>query len=94
MGMEVRKFLKARRDRALGTILGTLETDLRGKVSREEWEDIRATVLDAVNGYHDSVLDLMKSEDGTAVRNEEVVSLLERVDEALRSPRRSRVILP
>ena len=87
MSIEVRRFLKARRDRALGSILGTLENDLRGKVSREEWEDFRCTLLDAVNGYHDSVLDLLKSDDGTTIRNEELIGLLERVETALRPPR-------
>ena len=83
MSVQIRNFLKARRDRALGMILGTLETDLRTKVSREEWEDIRSVVLDGVNGYHDAVLDLMKSDDGSSIRNDEVVAMLSRLDTAL-----------
>jgi len=83
MSVQIRNFLKARRDRALGMILGTLEADLRNKVSREEWEDIRSVVLDGVNGYHDAVLDLMKSDDGSSIRNDEVVAMLSRLDTAL-----------
>jgi len=83
MSVQIRNFLKARRDRALGMILGTLEADLRSKISREEWEDIRSVVLDGVNGYHDAVLDLMKSDDGSSIRNDEVVAMLSRLDTAL-----------
>lgn len=90
MSVQVRGFLKARRDRALGSILGYMEEEYRGRFSKEEWSDVRGTILDAINGYHDSVLDLMKSEDGTTVRNEEVVALLERVERALTPPRRTR----
>ena len=88
MSVSVRNFLKARRDRALGSILGSLENDLRGKVTRAEWEAIRSLVLDGINGYHDAVLDLMKSEDGSSVRNDEVVALLERIDKRITPQRR------
>lgn len=84
MSVSVRTFLKARRDRAVGSILGALEQDLRGKVTRAEWEDIRSLVLDGMNGYHDAVLDLMKSDDGSSARNDELVTLLNRVDRHLR----------
>lgn len=88
MSVPVRNFLKARRDRALGSILGVLEEDLRGKVTKAEWEDIRGVVLDGVNGYHDAVLDLMKSEDDASVRNDEIYSLLTRISVQLDRPRR------
>lgn len=89
MNMPVRNFLKARRDRALGSILGVLEEDLRGKISKEEWEDVRGVVLDGVNGYHDAVLDLMKSEDSTSVRNDEIYDLLTRIAADLDTRRRA-----
>ena len=88
MSVPVRNFLKARRDRALGSILGVLEDDLRGKVTREEWEDIRSIVLDGVNGYHDAVLDLMKSEDDTSVRNDQIFDLLSAIATDLNTRRR------
>jgi hypothetical protein len=88
MSVPVRNFLRARRDRALGSILGVLEDDLKGKVTREEWEDIRGIVLDGVNGYHDAVLDLMKSEDDTSVRNDAIFELLTEISGQLSSPRR------
>ena len=90
MSVQVRGFLKARRDRALGSVLGYLEQNYRSRFTADEWADLRGTVLDAINGYHDSVLDLMKSEDGTTLRNDEVVALLERVERALKSQRITR----
>lgn len=86
MGMDARRYLKARRDRAIGAVLGGLESDLQGKVTRSEWEGIRALVLDAVNGYHDSVLDLMKSEDDTSTRNAAVIDTLVRIERLLTRP--------
>lgn len=89
MSVPVRNFLKARRDRALGSILGVLEDDLRGKVTKAEWDDIRGTVLDGVNGYHDAVLDLMKSEDDSSVRNDEIFNLLTQISSQLDARRRA-----
>jgi hypothetical protein len=42
-------------------------------------------VLDAMNGYHDSVLDLVKAEDG--IRNDAVIDLLERIDQKVTTHR-------
>lgn len=81
MSVPVRDFLHRRRTRALGSILGHAE--------RSEWwetlkagqrEALRQSVIDALNGYHDAVLDLVKAEDGNFARNEEVIALLERID--------------
>lgn len=81
MSVPVRDFLKKRRDRALGAILGTAERSTWWKQLTEgEREAHRRAVLDALNSYHDSVLDLVKAEDGSVARNDEVVALLERID--------------
>ena len=88
MSVPVRNFLRARRDRALGSILGVLEEDLKGKITKAEWDDIRGTVLDGVNGYHDAVLDLMKSEDDTSVRNDAIFDLLTDISNQLGTARR------
>ena len=82
MGVPIKDFLKARRDRALGSIMGHAERELYPTMSDAQQQEFRKTVLDALNGYHDSVLDLVKSENGT-VRNEEVFRLMERVDRHL-----------
>jgi hypothetical protein len=50
-------------------------------MSQLEQNKVRQVVLDAINGYHDSVLDLMKAEDGNSVRNEQVVELLQRLEQ-------------
>lgn len=78
MSVPVREFLKNRRDRALGTILGNAEREIWPKLSQPERDGFRRVVLDALNGYHDAVLDLVKAEDGT--RNEAVIEILERID--------------
>jgi hypothetical protein len=76
MSVPVRDFLKHRRDRALGTILGYLEREVFARLQPAERESVRRVVLDAINGYHDSVLDLVKAEDASSVRNEEVLRVL------------------
>lgn len=85
MSVPVRDFLKHRRDRALGTILGHAEQKVYPKLSEMEQQALRRAVLDAINGYHDSVLDLVKAEDTTGtVRNEEVLATLDRLDRHIR----------
>jgi hypothetical protein len=79
MGVPVRDFLKRRRDRAVGSILGYAEREIFGSLTIEQREGLRRVVLDAANGYHDSVLDLVKAEDG--IRNDKVIELLERIDQ-------------
>lgn len=79
MAVQVRDFLKARRDRALGTILGYAEREVWPQLPVEEQRAFRALIIEALNGYHDSVLDLVKSDSGDA-RNEEVIELLEEIN--------------
>lgn len=81
MGVPVRDFLKHRRDRALGSILGWSEDNIFKDLSAQQREGLRRKVLEALNSYHDSVLDLVKAEDG--VRNERVVELLEALNSQL-----------
>lgn len=81
MGVPVRDFLKRRRDRAVGTILGHMEREVFQDLSTEQREGLRRVVLDALNGYHDSVLDLVKAEDG--IRNDAVIEILERLERQL-----------
>lgn len=83
MSVPVRDFLKRRRDRAVGSILGYAERELFKDLTPAQREGLRRVVLDATNGYHDSVLDLVKAEDGNAVRNDKVIELLERLDRSL-----------
>ncbi len=81
MGVPVRDFLKRRRDRALGMILGHAErSPWWNGLSQTERTSLRQCVIDALNGYHDAVLDLVKAEDGEFARNEAVIELLERIE--------------
>lgn len=82
MGVPVQGFLRRRRDRAVGSILGYIEREVFPQLREDERSRLRRVVLDALNGYHDSVLDLVKAEDGV-VRNDEVFSMLERLDRHL-----------
>lgn len=75
MTVPVRNFLKARRDRVVGSIMGYCERNLFQKLTRDEQLALRSCILDSVDGYHDAVLDLMKSDDD--LRNDRVVTLLE-----------------
>ena len=95
MSVPVRDFLKNRRDRALGSILGYSERSAWWqKMGKEDREALRRVVIDALNGYHDSVLDLVKAEDGNVARNEEVILLLERIDSKVSPDRRAAVTAP
>ena len=82
MSVPVRNFLKARRDRALGAIMGYAEREIFPKLTQAEQGAFRKVVLESLNSYHDSALDLFKSDVGT-VRNDELISLLSRVEERL-----------
>jgi hypothetical protein len=84
VSIEARSFLKARRDRALGSILGYSEREIFSKLTPKAQADLRSVVIGAIDSYHDSVLDLVKA-DGGGVRNERVVELLERLDAHLTS---------
>jgi hypothetical protein len=82
MSVPVRNFLQARRDRALGAILGYAEREIFDKLSPVEQTAFRKVVLESLNSYHDSALDLFKSDVGT-VKNDELISLLIRLQERL-----------
>lgn len=83
MSVPVREFLKNRRDRALGSVMGQLERDIWPRLQEDERLGVRRSVVDAINSYHDSVLDLIKAEDANTVRNDEVLVMLDRIDRKL-----------
>lgn len=82
MSIAIRDFLRARRDRALGSIMGHLEREIFEELTPAERNAVRNVVLDALNSYHDSVLDLMKADTG-ALRNDELVAMLARIEQAV-----------
>lgn len=82
MSIPVRNFLKARRDRALGAVMGHAEREIFPKLTQAEQTAFRKVVLESLNSYHDSTLDLFKSDTGT-VRNDELIALLTRIEERL-----------
>lgn len=86
MSVPVRDYLKNRRDRAVGSILGWTEREVFPSLTREQSQAFRRIVIDAVNSYHDSVLDLVKAEDG--VRNDAVIEALTRLETRLTAQRR------
>jgi hypothetical protein len=82
-GISIKEFLKSRRDRVLGSIMGHAERRFFPKLTREEQQAFRTCVMDALNSYHDTVLDLLKSDDPNVVRNDALIGLLQRVEAAL-----------
>lgn len=82
MSVPVRNFLKARRDRALGAVMGYAEREIFPKLTPAEQQGFRKVVLESLNSYHDSALDLFKADDGT-VRNDALFDLLTRLEEKL-----------
>lgn len=86
VSIDVRKFLRNRRDRTVGSILGYAETEIKPRLSQSNWESFRRVVLDATNSYHDTVLDLVKSED--VARNDHLIALLERLDRSVKGQER------
>lgn len=94
MSVPVRDFLQQRRNRALGSIMGHLERELFSTMAQPERDRCRQHVIDAINGYHDAVLDLLKAEDGNSVRNEEVINILQRLDQKLSDSRVRRMTTP
>lgn len=79
MGVPIKDFLVNRRNRVLGSILGHAEREIFPKLKDAAVEDaFRTLVRDAINSYHDSVLDLVKAEDG--IRNDVVIERLEQLD--------------
>jgi hypothetical protein len=82
VSVPIREFVKARRDRMVGSILGYAEREIWPKLTADERRAFRKVVLQAADGYHDSVLDLVKAEDGV-VRNEELLNVLNRQDAVL-----------
>ena len=87
MGVPIQDFLANRRNRALGSILGNAERSFFKKLTEQEQEAFRTVVRDAIQSYHDSVLDLVKAEDGV-MRNEEVLAVLERLESSIQQSRK------
>lgn len=83
MSVPVRDFLNNRRNRAVGSILGWAEREVFPSLTPQQRSDFRQVVLDATNSYHDSVLDLVKAEDG--VRNDAVIEAIERLESRIRA---------
>lgn len=95
MSVSVSAFLKVRRDRALASILGHAERELYPRMSAEEQRRFRQKVLDSLQSYHDSALDLFKGDDdGGTIRNEAVIELLQKLHSRLDQLDRARLTQP
>lgn len=70
---------KARR-RAVATVMNHAERQFRPLVSKDDWEDFRDVVLNAMAMYHDQVMDIMLTlGEGPGVVNEEALMILQRL---------------
>lgn len=81
MSVPIRSFLRKRRDRALATILNHIDSELH--LTEPQKKAVRGCVVEALNSYHDAVLDLMHSEDDQYTRNDLVLEALERMEKTL-----------
>lgn len=84
----VRNFLGQRRRRMLASLMRYIEEEVYQYLPEEKRKSLRNRVLQTVNEYHDSVIDVVAtSVDDGAVQNEEVLnrlaSLSTRIDAAL-----------
>jgi len=62
--------------------MGHAERNVWHKLDDGQRSAFRQVVVDALNGYHDAVLDLMKSDDG--LRNDEVLRLLRSLNTSIK----------
>jgi len=71
-------FLARRRDRAIAIMLGVKEREADAHLPRDVSAKLRKAILDQMNEFYDSCLDVMKSLDrGDFVVNEEYFERLE-----------------
>lgn len=73
----VRRLLGEQRKRAVASVMSAIESRVNGRLSPDEMAELRKQVLAALNAYHDTSLDILKSsvDTGTQV-NEEALRLI------------------
>jgi hypothetical protein len=82
----VRALLTEQRKRLVATILGYIERNVSYKLTSDERLDLRDEIKDAINNYHDCVLDCLKASvnDG-GMFNEHALVMLTKMNEQLRT---------
>jgi hypothetical protein len=82
----VRALLTEQRKRLVATILGYIERNISYKLTTDERLDLRDEIKDAINNYHDCVLDCLKASvnDG-GMFNEHALTMLTKMNEQLRT---------
>lgn len=76
--------ITAQRRRAVATILGPLEETVRSKVTIEEWETIRKSVLGAVGIFADFSLDAVRASSEGQWVNDEALQLLNEIHQSVK----------
>lgn len=86
----VRRLLAEQRKRAVASVLSAVENATEGRLSEAEQRELRRTIVAAVNQYHDTTLDVLKSSvnDGMAV-NEDALRVIAEANRHLGALRRS-----
>ena len=74
----VRRLLGEQRKRAVASVMSVIEANCQHLTAQQQRE-VRAKVLAALNQYHDTTLDILKSsvDDGTQVNEEALRQLAE-----------------
>lgn len=81
----VRALLGEQRNRAIATIMGYVDQNLKQSLSTKQRSELRDQILAAVNTYHGCVVDCMKVSvnDGSLV-NEHAIDLIFNMNEGLK----------
>lgn len=67
------------RKRAVGTIMGAVESLAYPKLSQAEQRSLRQQILSGVGAYHDFVLDVLKVKGDDMLQNEQTLRLLNEI---------------
>ena len=79
MQKSLERLLNKRKDRAIATILGVKEREIDFRIDAESARLLRKCILDQINGYHETVIEIVDSLDNGEVALNEVY--LDRIDE-------------
>jgi sugar-specific transcriptional regulator TrmB len=75
--------IKQRGNRATASLLTYMENNVQEYIPDEVWNRTRREVLDAINGFKDLAIDVVKSD--TAILNEEYLQALTDIKSELRN---------
>lgn len=82
-GIDARRLLVERRKRLVGSIMQFAERELYPGMSLKQQQQFRDKVMEAVGGYHDLMIDLVRSLAGDGIVNEDALRLIQEIHDRL-----------